>query len=280
MAATVLTLDPLPSTLPQPAAAEEFYAHWKRVERTRLAWYGRETRRVAQHFAREGAAVADAVARSHADGGAVAMAEMAINHSARAWAPLLAALYDEVALDFARKVDAGLKHAPGPDAAKAEDTPADLWRGFVAAWLEGGEAAKKVVGITETTRREVAKALEAGLAAGESVPQLARRVRSVYEGFTTTRAVTIARTETIAASNLGSRAGALHSGLQLEHFWIATSDRRTREWHDAVDGQTQPMDEPYVVRGERLMFPGDGSLGASARNLVMCRCVEGYRAIR
>jgi hypothetical protein len=280
MPADVITLDPPSPTLPQPACPEDGVAHWKRVERTRLTWYGREIRRVAQHFAREAAVVGDAVGRSQYAGEALAMAEQAVKYGAGTWNPLLVALYDEVAVDFARKVDAGLKEAPGPAAGKAEDSPVDLWREFVARWLAGGEAAKKIAGITETTRREVTAALEAGLAAGDGIPQLARRVQALYDEFTMTRAVTIARTETIAASNLGSRAGALHSGLPLEHFWISTSDTRTREWHSAVDGQTQPMDQPYVVRGEHLMFPGDGSLGASASNLVMCRCVEGYRALR
>lgn len=281
MPTSVVTLDPLPHVLPPATTPAEGPAHWKRMERTRLAWYGRETRRVAQHFAVEGAIVEHAVRNATAGGAAIGLAEAAVNHRAGAWRPLLQALYEEVAIDFARKVDAGFKHAYGPEAAKGDDRVLrDLWVETVQRWLASGEAATKVRAITETTRQAIVGTLRDGVAEGEGIPQLARRVKDTYVNFTMSRAVTIARTETIAASNLGSRAGALYTGLTLEKFWIATSDRRTREWHDVADGQTTPMDEPYVVRGERLMFPGDGSLGATASNLIMCRCVEGYRAIR
>ena len=33
-------------------------------------------------------------------------------------------------------------------------------------------------------------------------------------------------------------------------------------------------DQPFVVGGERLMHPGDGSFGASAGNIVNCRCTS------
>jgi hypothetical protein len=37
------------------------------------------------------------------------------------------------------------------------------------------------------------------------------------------------------------------------------------------------MDEPFVVDGEQLMFPGDTSMGATARNIVNCRCTCIFR---
>jgi len=33
-----------------------------------------------------------------------------------------------------------------------------------------------------------------------------------------------------------------------------------------------PLDKPFIVSGEPLMFPGDGSKGASPGNLINCRC--------
>ncbi|WP_214607204.1 phage minor head protein, partial [Mycobacterium tuberculosis] len=86
----------------------------------------------------------------------------------------------------------------------------------------------------------------------------------------------IARTEIIGASNLGSRAAAKETGLQLEKEWIATPDKRTRKAHKAANGQTRDFDEPYIVWGDRLQFPGDTSHGAKLRNVIQCRCVEGY----
>ena len=38
-----------------------------------------------------------------------------------------------------------------------------------------------------------------------------------------------------------------------------------------ADGQRVGVDEPFTVDGEKLMFPGDASMGASGRNLYNCR---------
>jgi HK97 family phage portal protein len=68
------------------------------------------------------------------------------------------------------------------------------------------EAGERVVGITETTRTALAEALQAGQADGESVDQLAGRVRTLT-AFNRPRAALIARTELGHASNRA----ALHS---------------------------------------------------------------------
>jgi hypothetical protein len=35
-----------------------------------------------------------------------------------------------------------------------------------------------------------------------------------------------------------------------------------------------PIDEPFIVSGEELMYPGDPS--GSAGNVINCRCAIGY----
>lgn len=54
--------------------------------------------------------------------------------------------------------------------------------------------------------------------------------------------------------------------------WSAILDGDTRPAHAAADGQRQPFNQPYIVMNERLMYPGDTSLGASASNVIGCRC--------
>lgn len=61
---------------------------------------------------------------------------------------------------------------------------------------------------------------------------------------------------------------------QITHTWDATLDEFTRPHHFEADGLTVPIDEPFVIYGERMMFPGDDSLGATAKNLINCRCIE------
>jgi hypothetical protein len=59
--------------------------------------------------------------------------------------------------------------------------------------------------------------------------------------------------------------------------WVAILDGSTRESHVAADGQTRPISQPYVVEGERLKYPRDSSLGASASNIMRCRCIENFK---
>lgn len=54
--------------------------------------------------------------------------------------------------------------------------------------------------------------------------------------------------------------------------WSAILDVRTREAHMEADDQTVMQDDPFIVMGEELMFPGDDSRGASLENIINCRC--------
>jgi hypothetical protein len=103
-----------------------------------------------------------------------------------------------------------------------------------------------------------------------------------------TSAIRAARTAVTAAENGGRTASyklAADRGIELTREWIATKDARTRHSHGAADGQRVGVDEPFTVGGEKLMFPGDASLGASGRNLYNCRCtikamVKGHERTR
>lgn len=83
--------------------------------------------------------------------------------------------------------------------------------------------------------------------------------------------------EAASAGNAGMWAGAAGLGVAMEKVWYAVGDAKTREWHAAMDGQSVPLDEPFDVDGEALMYPLDDSLGASARNIYGCRCVVYYQ---
>lgn len=99
------------------------------------------------------------------------------------------------------------------------------------------------------------------------------------------RADMIARTESITALRAGRRegiqqgidAGAIR-GDRIKRVWDATMDGRTRPDHRAMDGQeVAGMDTPFVLPdGSRMMFPGDSSLGASAAQIIACRCYDEY----
>ena len=58
--------------------------------------------------------------------------------------------------------------------------------------------------------------------------------------------------------------------------WVAVLDSKTRSAHAFADGQERNANEPFDVMNQKLMRPGDTSLGATAANVMECRCSAIY----
>lgn len=97
------------------------------------------------------------------------------------------------------------------------------------------------------------------------------------------RGEVIARTESINALRAGQHESVLQAmdagGIEQQDItkrWDATLDSRTRTDHAQAERRyidnPIPVDEPFMVGGYRLMFPGDSSGGAPASQVVQCRC--------
>jgi hypothetical protein len=94
------------------------------------------------------------------------------------------------------------------------------------------------------------------------------------------RAEMIARTEMLqgqsaaeyeATRQVVAMGAARESAVQ--RVWDSAGDARTRPSHRAMEGQTVGFDEPFVTPGgARLMYPGDQSLGAPGKEVILCRC--------
>lgn len=116
--------------------------------------------------------------------------------------------------------------------------------------------------------------LTTSLLKGESIPNMAKRLKGTIER-SMADSVRIARTETTrieAAARIDVGKQGEKLGFVMMKEWVATSDDRTREEHLEANGQIVPIDEPFVVGGEDMMYPGDWSMGASASNTINCRC--------
>lgn len=85
-------------------------------------------------------------------------------------------------------------------------------------------------------------------------------------------------TDGIEANINDAAAGRARPGTETRKRWASILDEVTRPHHVAADGQTKIIDEPFVVNGELLMHPGDTSMGASANNVINCRCSSLYQA--
>lgn len=58
--------------------------------------------------------------------------------------------------------------------------------------------------------------------------------------------------------------------------WITVGDRRVRKSHQLANGQTVPVNQPFILPGGLLMFPADSSLGVDFSEIVNCRCTALY----
>lgn len=89
------------------------------------------------------------------------------------------------------------------------------------------------------------------------------------------RAMFISECEANSILNYRQYSKAVKAG-KTKKKWIDVGDKRERKTHLEVGGTTLPIDEPFSVGDSLLKFPKDTSLGASADEIVNCRCSIQY----
>ena len=137
-------------------------------------------------------------------------------------------------------------------------------------WIKEN-AAEKVVKINQTTRKKVHDAIRKGMEAGETTAGVAKRVREAGK-FDRARARLIARTETHQASQHAVNNSMKVTKIAMDKLWTSAGDARVRPTHARANNQRKPLDEPFLVGGELLMYPGDPK--GSGANVIGCRCVS------
>lgn len=123
----------------------------------------------------------------------------------------------------------------------------------------------------------VAQILE-GTDRGESTKQIANRIDDIltYTGSENWphRARVIAQTETTRHRNSSLLAHGLLVEKQdrriLLKQWDTVMDERERPEHRMANDQVRTLNQPFLVGGERLLFPGDPT--GSPWNVINCRC--------
>ena len=131
----------------------------------------------------------------------------------------------------------------------------------------------KVTGINRTTQDIIANQLSEGLESGEGLGELTSRIKQTL-GSNRQRALRIARTQTAGAVGTGRHEGMRHAGTELKS-WITSGDSQVRDAHTQAGIRYAagiPLDVPFDVAGEMLMYPGDPA--GSAANIINCRCLE------
>lgn len=147
-------------------------------------------------------------------------------------------------------------------------------------WLKKN-AGKRITGITESQRKRITAEIAKGEKAGLGVQQIARNLDKFYlEDIIPNRALVIAQTEIGSATNwaqynVAQEAAAMD--VPMEKEWLSLRDDRVRDDHRSANGQRQPMDEPFLVGDDELMYPSDPS--GSPEEVINCRCSVLYHVV-
>ena len=124
-------------------------------------------------------------------------------------------------------------------------------------------------------KKKITAQVSRGIATGMSFQQVAQQLAG-YTNIGYNNAIRIARTEGHRIQVQGTMDAcykAKDKGADIVKQWDSTLDDRTRESHQAVDGEIRELDKPF---SNGLMFPGDPSGGAA--EVINCRCALLQRA--
>ena len=127
----------------------------------------------------------------------------------------------------------------------------------------------KIADDMKWNRQHISSALAQGILQGDSIDKITDRLMSVSD-MDSRAAIRNARTMVTSAENAGkeitySRAEQL--GIKGKKMWMATHDKRTRESHALLDGETVDLDEPFSNGCE---WPGDE--GGDPDTTCGCNC--------
>ncbi len=135
-----------------------------------------------------------------------------------------------------------------------------------------------LVRIPDEVHAKVVKEILEGTNAGETTEQIANRVDNVLT-FTGSenwngRAKLIAVTETTRNRNASALAHGLlvqkNGDESLTKEWDTTMDGKERTAHRLVNGDVQPLGQPFIVDGVEMLYPGDPT--APPELVCNCRC--------
>jgi Phage portal protein/Phage Mu protein F like protein len=139
-----------------------------------------------------------------------------------------------------------------------------------------GDRDLKLANVPENIAASIRASIQEGLDAGDTQAQLSARVKKEFNRLGDYEANRIASTETSAAYGWGRNEAMVKAHVKFKG-WLTSGNANVRPAH-AEAGLTYspdagiPVDQPFIVDGEELMFPGDSS--GSPGNVINCHCVQ------
>lgn len=264
--------------LPSTAAKRR---QWLRTKRRRSKYERRMAKQLRAVFEQEAERVASAV--SGLDGDlARRAAETEILDHAKVMERVISSNLRAIGQDFGGDVLKSMKSIRPSMETKASEV---RFESILQHWI-ALHAAAKVRLITENTVKKIRQAMQETQTEGEGAVPLSKRIEATYSGFSKPRAMLIARTETVSASNASQVAAAKATGVpNLKKEWLSSpDDGRARDGdgedtnHQAMDGVKVGIDEKFEVPShdgtDHMDQPGDPS--APVDQIANCRCTVAF----
>lgn len=135
----------------------------------------------------------------------------------------------------------------------------------------------KMAGVADEVFNQVKGSLEQGLNDGDTMNQLAQRVRGEFTNMSRVRALRVAMTETSAAYGTSRQAAMKAAGVEKKR-WLTSGNSNVRAAHMAMNGAIVGLDENFTVIDPRtgevdeVKHPGDPD--GLPWNVINCHCVS------
>lgn len=135
-----------------------------------------------------------------------------------------------------------------------------------------------LVRIPDEVYNLVFAAISDGINDGDGVDEIAERIDAVLSEAGSENWAHRARLIAITEANRAGNAGAFASGMLAQRLegvpmlkrWLDSHDARVRPQHRDADGQTVPIDQPFRLGGDQVMYPGDPA--GLPETVINCRC--------
>ena len=187
-------------------------------------------------------------------------------------------IYAQTGLDFAefnynqfRKSRAGAYEKKDIN----DDVRRSVWLAKLLEYVDndlGSELSDVTKGLYNGIQKNAQKAIRLAAQEGWGAERTAREIMKLQGQMDKYKAMRIARTEVMRASNEGAMEGVAEFDIQLKKVWLSTSDGREREWHIGID--PVDMNDKFEVNGIKMDYPGDPAGGAE--NVINCRCAVAF----
>ena len=157
-----------------------------------------------------------------------------------------------------------------------DPTQLDIWQNSFASF-GSAVGAQRVTLVSGTAKNNLIRITQQLMSDPEFMTlgavERGRILRNQFNTYSQFQSERLVRTEATNAANFATMESSktIFPGAQMMKEWIASFDDRTRSTHsEAGASDPIPYNEPFMVGGSLMMYPGDPS--GDAAEVINCRC--------